>query len=168
MTKSLKLEDLEAIVIDFDGVLTDNGVYVLENGQEAVKCSRSDGLAFDVLRKKKKPRLFIYSTETNPVVQARAKKLKVTCTQSVADKEKGLQDLASKENFDLKKTIYIGNDLNDYKAMLLCGYSACPSDSHPAILKIASFPLKTKGGQGVMRELVEGILSIDIIKELTK
>ena len=78
------IDDIDAIILDFDGVLTDNSVYVDQNGIEQVKCSRSDGLAFDVLRKLKKP-IHILSTEKNPVVLARASKLKVPVGSTEAD-----------------------------------------------------------------------------------
>ena len=73
------------VVFDFDGVLTDNRVWVLEDGTEAVACSRADGLAFDILRHHRVPTL-IMSTETNPVVSARAKKLKVKVTLNLGTK----------------------------------------------------------------------------------
>ena len=52
--------------------------------------------------------------------------------------------------------------------MQLCGYSACPSDSHPKIKDIASFVLKTKGGNGVLRELLEEVFKLDILAILYK
>ena len=70
------------------------------------------------------------------------------------------------ENYDLKKIFYVGNDVNDYRVMLKCGFTACPSDSHVAIKKIANFPLKTKGGGGVVREILEIILELNFINIL--
>ena len=49
----LKIENIDALFIDFDGVLTDNRVWVDQSGREMVCCNRRDGLAFDVLRKDK-------------------------------------------------------------------------------------------------------------------
>ena len=60
----------------------------------------------------------------------------------------------------------MGNDLNDYNAMNLCKYSACPIDSHTKIKQLATFTLKTKGGKGVVRELLEDIMELDFIKIL--
>jgi 3-deoxy-D-manno-octulosonate 8-phosphate phosphatase (KDO 8-P phosphatase) len=158
----MKIEDLEAIVLDFDGVLTDNKVYVDQDGREMVCCNRSDGLAFDVL-KKTKLHLFILSTEKNPVVLQRGKKLGIPVYQGINDKSLALNELSQKEGFSLSKTLFIGNDLNDYQAMIQCGYKACPKDSHFKIIEIASIHFESLGGEGVVRELVEDVLKIDLL-----
>ena len=152
--KLITLENIDAFIFDFDGVLTNNLVFVDQDGKESVSCNRSDGLAFDVLRKLKKPS-YILSTEKNPIVSARAKKLKIQAIQGVEDKVKELLSLAKTNEYNLNRILYVGNDINDYKAMKLCGYSACPSDSHAKILEIVTFSLKTPGGQGIVRELVD-------------
>ena len=157
----ISFKDIEAFVFDFDGVLTDNYVLTDENGKESVSCSRADGLAFDVLNKLNKP-VYIISTEKNPVVKARAKKLKVPVLQSVGDKVEVMIDLANLNDYNLKNILYTGNDLNDYFVMQLCGYSACPADSHPKIKSISNISLSTNGGGGVVRELLENIFEINI------
>ena len=156
----LHLDDIQALVFDFDGVLTNNLVIVGQDGRESVTCSRSDGLAFDLFRKLKKP-VYILSTEKNPVVAARAKKLKVKVFQGVNNKADAIKKFAERYEFDLKNILYIGNDVNDYNAMKLCGYSACPSDSHEIIRSNSTIILQTKGGCGVARELVEDIFKIN-------
>ena len=163
--KLITLENIDAFIFDFDGVLTNNLVFVDQDGKELVSCNRSDGLAFDVLRKLKKPS-YILSTEKNPIVSARAKKLKIQAIQGVEDKVEELQSLAKSKGYNLSRVLYVGNDINDYKAMKLCGYSACPSDSHEKIRSIATFVLQKKGGNGVIRELLEVKLNIDFIKTL--
>jgi len=161
----MTLEDIDVFVFDFDGVLTNNLVHLDQNGKESVSCSRADGLAFDVLRKLDKP-AFILSTENNPVVTMRAKKLKVPVVQGVTDKVEAIKKLVNRNNYNLKNILYVGNDLNDYLVMQLCGYTACPADSHPKIKSISSVILKMKGGNGVVRELLEDALSLDFIKIL--
>ena len=163
--KLITLENIDAFIFDFDGVLTNNLVFVDQDGKELVSCNRSDGLAFDVLRKLKKPS-YILSTEKNPIVSARAKKLKIQAIQGVEDKVQELLILAKTNEYNLNRVLYVGNDINDYKVMKLCGYSACPSDSHEKIRSIATFVLQKKGGNGVIRELLEVKLNIDFIKIL--
>ena len=150
-------DSLDCIIIDFDGVLTDDRVWVDQDGREMVCCSRRDGLGFDILRQSGL-KLFILSTETNPVVSQRAAKLKVPAIQGCADKAQALTELAAKEGIDLSRTLYVGNDLNDLAAIRLCGYSACPADAHPAIKNAVTFVLATSGGQGVIRDIVEDLL----------
>ena len=161
----MTLDDVDVFVFDFDGVLTNNMVYLDQNGKESVSCSRGDGLAFDVLRKLNKP-AYILSTEENTVVSARAKKLKITAVQGVKDKVSGMQKIVKKENCSLERVLYVGNDLNDYHVMQLCGYSVCPFDSHPKIKDVATYVLHTRGGEGVLRELLEEVLQLDFIKIL--
>lgn len=160
-------EDIDAFVFDFDGVLTNNIVWIDENGRESVSCSRADGLAFDVLKKLNKP-AYILSTEKNPVVMHRAKKLNIPAIQGVSNKVEAIRELADKSQYNLKNILYVGNDLNDYLVMKMCGYSACPADSHPKIKCISGICLKTNGGNGVIRELLEEVLKIDFIKTLYK
>jgi 3-deoxy-D-manno-octulosonate 8-phosphate phosphatase (KDO 8-P phosphatase) len=159
------LDNIQTLIFDFDGVLTNNIVHIDQDGKESVSCSRSDGLAFDVLRALKKT-VYIFSTEKNPVVTTRANKLKVPVLQGVGNKAESLKRLSDQENFELNKTLYIGNDLNDYHAMQLCNYTACPSDSHKAIKSIATFVLKSPGGNGVVRELLEDIFQLNFIQIL--
>ena len=163
--KTITIDDIDLFVFDFDGVLTDNIVHIDNNGNEMVSCSRADGLAFDVLRKLDKP-CQILSTENNTVVSARANKLGISVLQGVKNKEKSLRNLVKRKGYKLSNILYVGNDLNDYNSMRISGFSVCPADSHPEIKKISNFILKTKGGEGVVRELLEDVLSLDFIKIL--
>jgi 3-deoxy-D-manno-octulosonate 8-phosphate phosphatase (KDO 8-P phosphatase) len=161
----MTLDEIDAFVFDFDGVLTNNLVQIDENGKESVSCSRADGLAFDLLRKLNKP-AYILSTEKNLVVKARAKKLKITAIQGVAEKVEAIKKLAADNSYSIKNILYVGNDLNDYLVMQLCGYSACPADSHSKIKSISNIILSTNGGDGVVRELLEEIFNLDFIEIL--
>jgi len=161
----MDINELDALVFDFDGVLTDNRVFIHQDGKESVICNRADGLAFDVLRKLDIP-VYILSTETNPVVVARAKKLKVSVLHGATNKLKTLTQLCIGKKYDLKKILFVGNDLNDYYVMESCGYTACPSDSHQMIKRISTFIMSSKGGDGVVRELLEEVFKLDFIKIL--
>ncbi len=161
----MTLDSIDALVFDFDGVLTNNLVYLNQEGVESVVCSRADGLAFDVLRKLEKP-AYILSTEKNQIVTARANKLKIPVLQGINNKVEALKEIANKEGFNLQNILYVGNDLNDYQVMKLCGFSVCPADSHPKIKEISDVVLKTNGGNGVVRELLEDVLGLDFVKIL--
>ena len=161
----ISIDKIDAFVFDFDGVMTNNLVYVDQDGRESVSCSRADGLAFDVLRKLNKP-AFILSTEKNPVVSMRASKLGILAIQDVPDKVEAIKELANNNSYNLKNILFVGNDLNDYYVMKLCGCSVCPSDSHSKIKELSDITLKTKGGKGVVRDLLENVFSIDFIKIL--
>ena len=160
-----KLANYDRLIIDFDGVLTDNKVYVDEIGKETVLCSRADGLAFDVLRIIGFDAL-ILSTEKNPVVTVRAKKLGISSICSVGDKSSELALLAKRQAWDLTRTIYLGNDLNDYFAMRLCGLVVCPLDAHRKVKEISNVVLDTRGGDGVVRELLEEVFELNFLEIL--
>jgi|APSaa5957512535_1039671.scaffolds.fasta_scaffold104948_1 3-deoxy-D-manno-octulosonate 8-phosphate phosphatase (KDO 8-P phosphatase) len=167
VSQNITLDFLEVrlFIFDFDGVLTNNIVHLDHLGNELVSCSRSDGLAFDLLRKKNKD-VRIISTETNPVVNARARKLKVPVLQGVSNKYDLLKEIVNNENLEFEQICYVGNDINDYHAMKLCGLKVCPADSHKKIIEISDVVLSSKGGQGVVRELVEGVFQVDILEVL--
>lgn len=160
----LNISDLDAIVFDFDGVLTDDHVYLDQDGREMVRCTRTDGIAFDILRETTL-KLFILTTEKNPIVIHRAAKLKVPVLPAVRNKLEALKKLAYEEGFTLARTLYVGNDVNDFFVMKACGFSACPGDAHPQIRKVARFVLEKAGGEGVAREVVEQLLGLDALEE---
>jgi len=151
-------ERISYLVMDFDGVLTDDKVYVDQDGRETVRCSRSDGFGIALLKEKSSIQAMILSRETNPVVTARAKKLDIEVFQSVLNKDLALKSLIEERNLKPEEIIYIGNDLNDLVVLPLVGYFVCTADAHPQVLRQADLVLNHLGGKGAVRELVEKIL----------
>ena len=143
----IPINTVECIFIDFDGVLTNNKVFVGSDGEEYVECNRADGLAINVLNQLKK-KIIIISSEKNKVVKQRAKKLGVECYYNIQKKDQTITLLRDKYKFNLKKSMFVGNDVNDLKAMNLCGIRVCPSDAHTAVKRRSNFVLKTEGGEG--------------------
>jgi len=149
--------DIDLIVYDFDGVMTDNRVIVFQDGTEAVIVDRADGLGVDRFRDLGIPQL-ILSTETNPVVKARAAKLRIEVITSCKDKKLSLENYCGQHDYDLNKIIYIGNDLNDLEIMKIVGFPVAPSDAHPKIKKVAELITKAKGGEGVIKEMADYLI----------
>ena len=157
---------IHTIVFDFDGVFTDNKVWVNQDGTESVVCDRGDGLAFDMLRsfiarEGWNLNYFILSKEKNPVVLKRAEKLKIACVQSTSNKSSYLQKYLEERRLLASGLIFVGNDLNDLSSMIMSGYSVAPSDSHPLILNTADYIFSQKGGQQFVRAFIEKLLGID-------
>ncbi len=146
------------LVMDFDGVFTDDTVITDQDGRESVICSRSDGLGLDMLRQHGKVHAMILSREENPVVSARARKLKLEFYQGVQDKAQAIQQLIKERNLSQAEVIYIGNDLNDLPVLPYVGYFACPQDAHSEVIQRADLVLSKPGGRGAIRELIEIIL----------
>ena len=149
--------NIDLLILDFDGVLTDNRVYVTQDGKEAVACHRGDGWGIRLL-KNAGLEIIILSTETNPVVSARAKKLGVQCIQGCPDKAEAVHKIIASKKLAPKKVMYVGNDTNDFEAMALVGHPVAPADSHPDIVEIAKTVTEAHGGYGVVRELAELML----------
>lgn len=144
--------DIDLIVYDFDGVMTDNRVIVFQNGTEAVIVNRADGLGVDRFRDLGIPQL-ILSTETNLVVKARAAKLHLEVIGSCKDKKNTLENYCARKGYKLNRVMYIGNDLNDLEVVKIVGFPVAPADAHPKIKEIAKLITEAKGGEGVVKEL---------------
>jgi 3-deoxy-D-manno-octulosonate 8-phosphate phosphatase (KDO 8-P phosphatase) len=140
------------LLFDFDGVLTDNRVWVFEDGREAVACTRADGIGFALLRATG-IKCAIISTETNPVVSRRAEKLKLPVMQGVVDKGQAILKLCRKRGIDPRRVGFVGNDVNDLPAFKVVGHRLCPGDAAPEVKSICDHVLHSHGGAGVVREI---------------
>ena len=148
------LRRIRLIVFDFDGVFTDNAVYVFEDGREAVRCWRGDGLGLRRLRLHGIDAC-ILSTETNPVVTQRANKLGLPCVQGVPDKLVSLRALAGERGIGLSDVAFMGNDVNDRGCLAEVGVPIVVADAHPAVTPLALYRTKRRGGYGAVREVCD-------------
>lgn len=149
---------VRAVVTDFDGVHTDDTAIVDADGGERVRVSREDGMGVSLLRRAGIPML-ILSTEVNPVVRARADKLRVPVLHGIDDKESALRSWAEQNAVALADIAYLGNDVNDLPAMRIVGWPVAVADAHPLVREEARVVLTRRGGDGAVRELVERVLS---------
>lgn len=150
------LTALQLVAFDFDGVFTDNTVYVSEEGIESVRCWRSDGLGLARLRDVGVTGLII-STEVNPVVTLRANKLKLTCKQGVADKASAILETCKALNIDLANTMFVGNDINDIPAFRAVGLPVAVFDAYPEVFPHVLYRTRKPGGLGAVREVCDMI-----------
>ena len=142
------------IFFDFDGVFTDNYVYVDENGIESVRCSRQDGIGLSKL-KSLEVDLFVVSTENNPVVRKRCEKLDIEAHYGVKDKYRVISEILV-ENYDEPVvSILVGNDENDITASHAVNVTICVLDALPAFKEVADYITSKKGGRGAVREICD-------------
>ncbi len=153
-----RLAAIRALVMDFDGVHTDDLVHLDETGRESVTCSRADGMGLGRLRDAGQHRLLILSKEANPVVTARAAKLRIEALQAIDDKVAALDTWLARHDLTWDTTLFVGNDINDAAAMARAGLSACPSDARPEIRAMAHWVLPAPGGRGALRALCDALL----------
>lgn len=152
-------EKVSMLLMDFDGVLTDNRVWVDENGKETVAANRSDSLGLSILRQNSNIEIMVVSREINPVVAARCKKMHIPYLQGVNDKATQLQSLFAERKTNPAEVVYMGNDTNDLPCFPLVGFAVAPADAHPEVLRQADWVTSLDGGHGAVRELCDFLLS---------
>ena len=154
MRKRIKNQKKPKLIFtDFDGCLTDDRVWLNEEGEEFVAANRKDGLAVKELTKLG-IKVVIASTEKNRVVTARAKKMGIDVLQGLDNKVEAIEIYLDKFNFKWSDTWYIGNDVNDLQALGLAKFCICPKDATRMVKKRVDLILKTNGGYGILSELV--------------
>lgn len=149
---------IKLLVIDVDGTMTDAGIYYDENGNELKKFCTKDAAGFFAARKVG-IKIMVLSGRVCAATTKRMREMKVDYLyQHVPDKFAFLEKFMTENKLKKDEAGYIGDDLNDFTAMQLVGFIACPADSCPEIIKIADYVSDVKGGQGVVRDVVEHIL----------
>jgi len=151
---SLVPADVSLLVLDFDGVMTDDRVYVNQHGEETVAAHRGDGMGISRL-KKAGVEVIILSKEKNPVVAARGKKLEIEVYQGIDEKGKKLAEIINEKGVSSHQVVYVGNDINDLPCFPLVGLAVAVADAHPAVKEEAGMILSKKGGFGAVREICD-------------
>jgi YrbI family 3-deoxy-D-manno-octulosonate 8-phosphate phosphatase len=158
-------ETIKMVISDFDGVITDGRVWVDEKGRETVVASRSDSMRIQELLERG-IEVMILSSEVNPVVKARAKKMGIDAIHGLSLSEKGemLKQFLTEKNLDASQIVYLGNDFNDLPCFEVAGWAVAVADAYPEVLRAADHVLKTPGGYGALRELCDLILKSTDLK----
>ncbi len=151
---------VELVVLDFDGVLTDDRVWVDQDGRESVAALRADGIGIARL-KQRGVTVLVLSSEHNPVVAARCRKLGIEAIQGVSDKGNVLGQILLERAVPSDRVVYVGNDVNDLPCFPLVAWAAAVADAHPEVLVKADHRLARAGGYGAVRELCDMLLGRD-------
>lgn len=152
----LRKRPMSALVLDFDGVFTDNKVIVSADGLESAICDRSDGFAIQALQRRGFP-ILVLSTEKVPIVRVRSEKLGLQCIHGLGDKRSVLTKWLKEKNIDPQQTIYVGNDVNDLECMGMVGLPIAVADAFPEVLGAARYVLRSRGGHGAIREIATAV-----------
>jgi 3-deoxy-D-manno-octulosonate 8-phosphate phosphatase (KDO 8-P phosphatase) len=150
------LERVRFAFFDFDGVFTDNRVWVDERGDELLAFSRSDGLGLRRLDQVGVQYLIV-SMEQSPIVGARAQKLRAGCVQGVDDKLSVVRERSEAAGIALEDVAYVGNDINDAECLQAVGLPVVPADAWPEVQPLARWVLARAGGAGCVREFCDGV-----------
>lgn len=155
ITAPSEIPEIKMFLTDCDGCLTDGGMYYSEKGDELKKFNTRDGMGFKILKEKGILRGII-TGEKVELNRRRAEKLKLDILElGCKDKVSAIKRICEEHKIDLENVIFIGDDINDIEVMKIVGYSCCPADAMPQVKSIAKYITKTKGGEGVIREVVE-------------
>ncbi|THA32375.1 acylneuraminate cytidylyltransferase [Streptomyces sp. A1277] len=151
------LDDIDAVVLDFDGTQTDDRVLIDADGRETVAVHRGDGLGIAALRKAGVP-LLILSTEQNPVVAARAHKLRVPVLHGIDRKDLALKQWCDEQSLAPERVMYVGNDVNDLPCFALAGWPVAVANAHDSVRAAARAVTTDPGGSGAIREIAAWLL----------
>lgn len=155
MNYKVKLEEIELFVFDYDGVFTDGIVLLMEDGSNVRSANTRDGYAVQ-LAVKQGLKVALLTGNKEKAVEARMRLLGVEEVYlGCHDKLQSLEDLCTKLNIDLDKTLYMGDDMPDYPAMKKVGLPVCPKDACTDILEISSYVSPVEGGKGCVRDVLE-------------
>ena len=150
-------DDIDAVVLDFDGTQTDDRVLIDSDGREFVSVHRGDGLGIAALRKSGLTML-ILSTEQNPVVAARARKLKIPVLHGIDRKDLALKQWCEEQGIAPERVLYVGNDVNDLPCFALVGWPVAVASAHDVVRGAARAVTTVPGGDGAIREIASWIL----------
>lgn len=153
--------DIKGLVLDFDGTLSTGAVFVNDQGNEMVQCSRSDSYGIH-LCKKEGIEIVVITAEVNDSVLHRCNKMgieRIVCGKSPSEKFFALEDWANDSKCKLENIAFVGNDLNDLACISHPDiYSFAVGDAHPQVKKEANYVLHANGGYGAVREACELII----------
>ncbi|MGA4840003.1 cytidylyltransferase domain-containing protein [Streptomyces sp. G45] len=150
-------DDIDAVVLDFDGTQTDDRVLIDSDGREFVTVHRGDGLGIAALRRSGLSML-ILSTEQNPVVAARARKLKIPVLHGIDRKDLALKQWCEEQGIAPERVLYVGNDVNDLPCFGLVGWPVAVASAHDVVRGAARAVTTVPGGDGAIREIAAWIL----------
>ena len=153
------MEDIKAVALDVDGVLTDSTFIWGTNGEEYKKFSFTDVMG--ISQASKAGIIFaLISGEDNVLVDRFAEKMKIVhIYKGIKDKASALSSFAEKNKLDLGQICFMGDDVNDLGALQLAGFSAAPANAHESVKRIAKLITTRSGGNGAVRELLDLILA---------
>ncbi|KQW17505.1 MULTISPECIES: acylneuraminate cytidylyltransferase [Streptomyces] len=149
--------DVDAVVLDFDGTQTDDRVLIDADGKEFVSVHRGDGLGIAALRRSGLKMLTL-STEQNPVVAARARKLKIPVLHGIDRKDLALKQWCEEQGIAPERVLYVGNDVNDLPCFALVGWPVAVASAHDVVRGAARAVTTVPGGDGAIREIASWIL----------
>jgi 3-deoxy-D-manno-octulosonate 8-phosphate phosphatase (KDO 8-P phosphatase) len=153
-----RAREVELLVLDVDGVLTDGGLYYGAQGEALKRFDVKDGHGL-VLAHLTGLRVAILTARRSAIVEKRAEELWIApVMQGFRDKRAGLAALLEEANVPPERVGFMGDDVNDLPPMTAVRFAACPADAVAEVRRASHYVAKAKGGRGAVREVVELLL----------
>lgn len=153
-----KYRQLRYIVLDVDGTMTDGGIYYDSKGNELKKFNTRDAAGIFAMMDSG-IKVIVLTGRECPATKTRMEELKVNViAQNVKNKKDYLSSFMRDNKIDPSQIGYVGDEMNDYAAMKLCGFKACPADAADEIKEIVDYVSTQNGGYGVIRDVAKFIL----------
>ncbi len=154
------LININTLIFDYDGVLTDGTVLTTENGDQLRTGYVRDGYALHMAIKKGY-NVAIISGGTSTSILKRCETLNLKDVYlCIGNKIETFQQYLAEKQVTADKVLYMGDDIPDYKVMQLVGLPACPADAAEEIKSISKFISAYKGGHGCVRDIIEQLMKV--------
>ena len=151
--------EIDTVVTDVDGVLTNGCIHVHSGGEQARAFHMQDGLGSRILQEAGFAIGWLSAAKDDGSTRARAERLQIQHVD-VGDGDKGerFTRLCADMGADPKRTLYLGDDVNDLPAMRLARLAVCPANARPEVKAAADCILDVAGGDGAFRELADMLI----------
>ncbi len=155
----MTMAGIRGVALDVDGVLTDGGFWWGPDGLELKRFSFLDVMGISI-GTKAGLRFALITGEENPLVERFARKMSIQDVfMGCKDKVGALRAFSERHTIPLESICYMGDDINDLPAMAVAGMSAAPASAHEKVVNAATLVTRRRGGDGAVREVIDGILA---------
>ena len=156
------MNDIKILVLDVDGTLTDGKIYMGENGEVFKSFNCHDAISLRKLPKMGIETIIITGRKSK-IVENRAKEMEILeIYQGIKDKKEKLDEILKEKNLTYKNVAYIGDDENDYDAMIKCKFKACPNDATDIIKNICDYVSQKKCSEAAVREIIDTKIDTEV------
>ncbi len=149
------MNNIKVLILDVDGTLTDGKIYMGENGEAFKAFNCHDAVAL-----RKMPSLgietIIITGRKSKIVENRAREMNISKVyQNISNKKEKLEEILEEKKLTFDNVAYIGDDENDYEAMINCSFKACPNDATNLIKNICDYISPNKCNEAAVREILD-------------
>ena len=149
---------IKMVITDFDGIVTDNCVYIDEDGKMSRKINFRDVMGFSILHKNGY-KLVIVSGEKNKAIDIIAEKFEVETHQGIRKKLEVVEKIVETHKLSDDEWVYIGDDINDYESLCRAKFAVTVPNAVKKIREIPNIQItEAQSGDGAFREVADALV----------